>query len=55
MEHQSAISYGGYLKGGPSPDFTAIPGGEKWDFVIVHESAHEWFGNSLTAKDIAEL
>lgn len=55
MEHQSAISYGGYLKGGPSTDFTAIPGGEKWDFIIVHESAHEWFGNSLTAKDIAEL
>ena len=55
MEHQSAIGYGGYLKGGPSTEFRGVPGGEIWDFIIIHESAHEWFGNSLTAKDMAEL
>ena len=55
MEHQSAISYGGYLKGGPANEMTGMEGGEKWDFIIVHESAHEWFGNSITAKDLGDL
>lgn len=55
MEHQSAISYGGYLKGSPPNKLIAIPGGPFWDFIIVHESAHEWFGNSITAKDLADL
>lgn len=55
MEHQSAISYGGYLPGGPKNELSGVKGGKKWDFVIVHESAHEWFGNSITAKDLADL
>ncbi len=55
MEHQSAISYGGYLKGSPPNKLTAVPGRPFWDFIIVHESAHEWFGNSITAKDLADL
>ncbi|WP_158800328.1 M1 family metallopeptidase [Pedobacter sp. L105] len=55
MEHQSAISYGGYLIGGPKNELIGVNGGTKWDFVIVHESAHEWFGNSITAKDLADL
>lgn len=55
MEHQSAISYGGYMKGGPPNELIGVQGGEKWDFIIVHESAHEWFGNSITAKDVADL
>lgn len=55
MEHQSAISYGGYMKDGPPNELIGVQGGAKWDFVIVHESAHEWFGNNITAKDLADL
>lgn len=55
MEHQSAISYGGYMKNGPPNELIGVPAGVKWDFVIVHESAHEWFGNNITAKDLADL
>jgi aminopeptidase N len=56
MEHQSAIAYGnGYANGyrGRDVSFTGL--GMKWDFIIVHESAHEWFGNNITAKDIADM
>jgi len=55
MEHQSAISYGGYLKGGPGNEMTLVQGKPGWDFIITHESAHEWFGNNMTAKDLADL
>jgi aminopeptidase N len=55
MEHQSAISYGGYMKNGPPNVLIGETGGIKWDFIILHESAHEWFGNSITAKDLADL
>lgn len=55
MEHQSAISYGGYMKNGPPNELIGETGGVKWDFIILHESAHEWFGNSITAKDLADL
>jgi aminopeptidase N len=55
MEHQSAISYGGYMKGGPKNELKDPVSNKIWDFVIMHESAHEWFGNSITAKDLADL
>jgi len=55
MEHQSAISYGGYMKGGPKNELQDPLSSKMWDFVIIHESAHEWFGNSITAKDLADL
>ncbi|PTS92111.1 peptidase M1 [Pedobacter sp. HMWF019] len=55
MEHQSAISYGGYMKNGPKNELVGVKGGVKWDFVIVHESSHEWFGNNITAADLADL
>ena len=55
MEHQSAISYGGYMKNGPPNELIGDTSGVKWDFIILHESAHEWFGNSITAKDLADL
>lgn len=56
MEHQSGIAYGnGYKNGNHGIDYSNTGWGMKWDFLIVHESAHEWFGNSITAKDIADM
>jgi len=59
MEHQSGIAYGnhyvnGYFSRGAGIDLSGTGLGLTWDFIIVHESAHEWFGNSITAKDIAD-
>ncbi|MEP7383625.1 MAG: M1 family metallopeptidase [Gemmatimonadota bacterium] len=55
MEHQSAVAYGNhYANGYLGRDLSASGWGLRWDFIIVHESAHEWFGNSLTAQDIAD-
>jgi aminopeptidase N len=56
MEHQSAIAYGnGFQNGYRGRDLSATGHGLKWDFIIVHESAHEWWGNNLTTKDIADM
>lgn len=56
MEHQSAIGYGNHYKNGyDGRDLSGSGWGLKWDFIIVHESAHEWFGNNITAKDIADM
>ena len=56
MEHQSAVSYGNhYANGYRGRDASGTGLGMKWDFIIVHESAHEWFGNNITAKDNADM
>ena len=55
MEHQSAVAYGnGYRNGYRGTDLSGTGQGLKWDFIIVHEAAHEWWGNNVTASDIAE-
>lgn len=56
MEHQSAVAYGnGYRNGYLGRDLSGTGVGLKWDFIIVHESGHEWFGNSITTADIADM
>jgi aminopeptidase N len=56
MEHQSSVTYGnGYRYGYGGRDVSKSGWGSKFDFIIVHESSHEWFGNSITSKDIADM
>ncbi len=56
MEHQSAIAYGNkYRNGYMGRDLSQSGWGMGWDFIIIHESGHEWFGNSITSSDIADM
>jgi len=56
MEHQSSVTYGNWFRNGYLQRDTSRTGvGFKFDFIIVHESAHEWFGNNITAKDAADM
>ncbi|MBU3713942.1 MAG: M1 family metallopeptidase [Ferruginibacter sp.] len=56
MEHQSNVAYGNqYRKGYLNSDLSRTGWGLKWDYIIVHETGHEWFGNNITTKDIADM
>ncbi len=56
MEHQSSVTYGnGYENGYLGRDLSSTGWGHKFDFIIIHESAHEWFANSITNKDVADM
>jgi aminopeptidase N len=56
MEHQTAVSYGnGFKNGYLGRDASGVGLGFLWDFIIVHESAHEWFANNITVKDQADM
>lgn len=56
MEHQSDIAYGNQFRNGYlGHDLSGSGWGLKWDYIIIHESAHEWFGNNITTADIADM
>lgn len=56
MEHQSAVGYGNRFQNGYlGTDLSGTGVGLLWDFIIVHESAHEWWGNSITTNDLADM
>ncbi len=56
MEHQSGVGYGNRFQNGYlGTDLSGTGVGLLWDFIIVHESAHEWWGNSITTKDLADM
>jgi aminopeptidase N len=56
MEHQSAVTYGNrFANGYLERDWTGVGVSLKFDFIIVHESGHEWFGNSISAADVSDM
>jgi len=56
MEHQSAVTYGNHFANGYlERDWTGVGISPKFDFIIVHESAHEWFGNAVSAADVSDM
>lgn len=56
MEHQSSVTYGNLYKNGfMGRDVSHTGWGDKFDFIIIHESGHEWFANNITYKDIADM
>ncbi|WP_264564164.1 M1 family metallopeptidase [Flavobacterium sp. N3904] len=56
MEHQSCVTYGnGFKNGYLGRDLSGTGWGLKFDFIIIHESGHEWFANNITYKDIADM
>lgn len=56
MEHQSSVTYGNKFENGYlGRDLSGTGWGLKFDFIIIHESGHEWFANSITNKDVADM
>jgi aminopeptidase N len=56
MEHQSAIAYGNkFMNGYLGSDLSGTGWGTEWDYIIIHESGHEWFANNITTNDIADM
>lgn len=56
MEHQSSVTYGNkFMNGYLGKDLSGTGWGNKWDYIIIHESGHEWFANNITYRDMADM
>jgi aminopeptidase N len=56
MEHQTAVAYGNHFQNGYyGRDWTGVGISPRFDFIIIHESGHEWFGNAVTAADRSDM
>jgi aminopeptidase N len=56
MEHQSAVAYGNMFQNGYlGSDLSGSGWGKDWDYIIVHETGHEWYGNNITTNDVADM
>jgi aminopeptidase N len=56
MEHQSSVTYGnGFQNGYRGRDLSKTGVGMKFDFIVVHETAHEWWGNNISMRDAADM
>jgi aminopeptidase N len=56
MEHQTAVAYGNKFENGYfGRDWTGVGISPRFDFIIIHESGHEWFGNAVTAADVSDM
>ena len=56
MEHQSSVTYGNKFKQGYlGRDLSGSGWGLMFDYIIIHETGHEWFANNITYKDIADM
>ncbi len=51
MEHQTCVAYGVYGGRHFYPNWA----GYGFDYIHLHEMAHEWWGNQVTAKDWSDI